>query len=106
MIALSCGPTIKKPEPKNTSTSIIIRNLTIAKLLRRASERAWDPASTGVGAWESKSVRGVRRLAIRQGSALNLALFAEQVRRNAAEQIERRCVLVENQYRTFFKRTF
>src|ERR1041385_341596 len=48
MIARSFERTVKKPDPRKTRTRIAIRTLTIAKLLRSASDNAWDPASNGV----------------------------------------------------------
>src|SRR5437879_40685 len=48
MIARSCGPTVKKPDPKNTSTKITITSLMMPKLLRNASDSACEPASIDV----------------------------------------------------------
>ncbi len=48
-MAFSCGPTVKKPEKRNTASSKTITALTTAKLLRNASASACDPLSTGVG---------------------------------------------------------
>src|SRR5436190_11238477 len=44
--ARSCGPTVKNPDAKNSTTSPAMRILTIRKLLRSASESAVEPASS------------------------------------------------------------
>ena len=48
--AFSAGPTWKKPDAKNATTSSTSTTLTIAKLLRNASASACEPASCVSGA--------------------------------------------------------
>ena len=45
--ARSCGPTVKNPDAKNSTTSPAMRILTIRKLLWSASASAVEPASSG-----------------------------------------------------------
>src|SRR5687767_9649727 len=62
--AFSCGPTVKKPDPKNTTTRMIIRILMIAKLLRSASDSACELESSGTSGGGGGSGVFVRRVGV------------------------------------------
>ncbi len=49
MIALFCSFTVKKPEAKNITTSSTMMIWMMKKLLRKASDSACVPGSSGVG---------------------------------------------------------
>src|ERR1017187_4888418 len=102
MMARSCGPTVKKPEARKTSTSNTITNLTIAKLLRSASDSAWEPASTGVsgGRTGSGSPLWGWSWSFMAGS------LVQQVGRDAPEQVKGRRVLIEDENRALLERAF
>src|ERR1035441_8664246 len=102
MIARSCGPTVKKPEARNTSRRSTITNLTIAKLLRSASASACEPASTGVsgGRTGSGSPLWGWSWSFMAGS------LVQQVGRDAPEQVKGRRVLIEDENRALLERAF
>src|SRR4051794_30796805 len=98
MMARSDGPTVKKPEAMNTTTSRTITTLTTAKLLRNASASACEPASIGLwpGPESTKSL---------EGGLFMPDLFIHQIGGNAIEQIERRRMSIKDEYRTLLERT-
>src|ERR1035438_33207 len=98
-IARSCGPTVKNPEPRNTSTRSTITNLTIAKLLRSASASAWEPASTGVSGGAVCSLWG-------WSWSFMAGSLVQQVGRDAPEQVKRRSVLIKDENRVLLQRAF
>src|SRR5208337_1788674 len=120
IITRSWAPTMKNPEAKKTTTSTNITTLTTAKLLRRASARACEPGSAGVGPGRLISsggggissamgfsllrAREIRRAASGNGRLRRGGRRAQQVGGNPPQQVERRRVAVEHQRSLVFQR--
>src|ERR1035441_3188033 len=101
-IARSWGPTVKKPEARNSSTSNTITTLTMAKLLRSASASACEPASIGV----SGGREGAGRSSAECGWSFIAGSLLQQVGRDAPEQVKRRRLLIEYKHRALLQGAF